>query len=681
MAGKPQQAAPPAGRLSTPAQVYLYLVALSAAVIIAYWLLAWQGPLLPQGPGLITMVMLVVLGILAQHFPLVIGPRYKVDVSIAVYFACLLRFGAPVALVLVGVSHLVGQTTMAMRRNPVSGVRLRTPRSVVFNTAQFVLATGLGGLAYFSILPHLAPAPLERLENLWAIPAAAVVMYATNTLAVAVMIGLQRRLNPMTIWRSSQARDALEFSGLFLIGHVTALTSVHYPWAPLVMALPAVFLHRSLEQTMQLLSREQAARAGAEAAAERIRGLQTAIEQDWAPLAAVLAGMSDGVIVLDAAHQVRFCNEQAGKLLDMVPAAAVGQPAMALIDRLGPRLTDAQAGQAIWEQIITRPQEQRSGELTLRGPARRVILVSAFPVADAGGERLGLVLRDVTDAKVRAILEERERIAMDLHDGVIQSLYGVVLALGAHERRADGHANVGADHNGNGRQRNGRQRNGRAGNALLGHDQAHHARVGEAGNGRAGGGEAGSGRAAMAPSGLRQEITRLNRVIQEIRNYIFDLRSPGPYAGSLQAGLAAVVEELRLNRSMHVRLALAVDAVTCLGPDAVADVLHVAREATSNVVRHAEASAITLSLSEVDERLVLSVRDDGKGFEPQRGQNSNGHGLRNMAERARALGGQLSVLSEPGGGTEIRLEVPLEVPLRKERWDHDESLRATAAGG
>ncbi|HEX2186428.1 MAG TPA: ATP-binding protein, partial [Chloroflexota bacterium] len=229
------------------------------------------------------------------------------------------------------------------------------------------------------------------------------------------------------------------------------------------------------------------------------------------------------------------------------------------------------------------------------------------------------------------------------------------------------------DHTGNGTAGNGTAGNGTAGNGAVAD--------GSARNGAAADGPARNGHGGAGQTGLRQEIARLNRVIQEIRNYIFDLRSPGQFAGSLQAGLAAMVEELRLNRSMHVRLAVSVDAVTRLAPHAVADVLHVAREATSNVVRHAGAGAVTISLGQADDRLVLSVRDDGKGFEPQRGQSANGHGLRNMAERARALGGQLSVLSEPGRGTEIRLEVPLQVSLRKERWEHDGSLRATAAGG
>ncbi len=153
-------------RLALSAWRYLWSVVLAAGTFPALWLLAWRGPL-PTAYGV--MALLVALAVAAQHFPLPLTPHYKPDVSAAVYFAMLLLFGAPAAMILVGLSQLLAGSSLSLRRAS-SGKRMRTIRSVPFNAAQAVLAVGLGGLVCYSLLPHLLPAPLARVENLWTIP-------------------------------------------------------------------------------------------------------------------------------------------------------------------------------------------------------------------------------------------------------------------------------------------------------------------------------------------------------------------------------------------------------------------------------------------------------------------------------------------------------------------------------
>src|SRR5581483_12455688 len=97
-----------------------------------------------------------------------------------------------------------------------------------------------------------------------------------------------------------------------------------------------------------------------------------------------------------------------------------------------------------------------------------------------------------------------------------------------------------------------------------------------------------------------------------------------------------------------------------------AGIVQVAREALSNVVRHAGARAAAVELERSGDLLVLSVRDDGDGFDPAAGVRSGGDGLRNMKARARALGGRVEIASRPGRGTRVRLEVPL-APVRSLR--------------
>jgi two-component system, NarL family, sensor histidine kinase DevS len=204
-----------------------------------------------------------------------------------------------------------------------------------------------------------------------------------------------------------------------------------------------------------------------------------------------------------------------------------------------------------------------------------------------------------------ARLEERERIAMDLHDGVIQSLYGVVLGLGAEQFHAG---------------------------------------------------------QSDTDGGVGKAIDGINRVIQEIRNNIFDLRLRDLGDGGLRRGIEVLAEELRINALVqpHVDVTAPDTAERCIEAEAVTSLLYIAREATSNVIRHARASTVTIRLATIDHELVLSIRDNGRGFDPGAGQSQLGNGLRNIRDRARAIGGTLSIASLPGHGTTISVHVPCE---------------------
>jgi hypothetical protein len=137
--------------------VYLWTVALISIAVLAILASTSQGGPAPLGLA----IELVLLGAIAQHFPLPVGPQHKIDTSIAVYFACVLLFDTPAAVVVVGVSQVLGQATLALRRVPGTGKRMRGARGVLFNTSQLVLATVLCSLVYNAVLPHAGPAPLD----------------------------------------------------------------------------------------------------------------------------------------------------------------------------------------------------------------------------------------------------------------------------------------------------------------------------------------------------------------------------------------------------------------------------------------------------------------------------------------------------------------------------------------
>lgn len=198
-----------------------------------------------------------------------------------------------------------------------------------------------------------------------------------------------------------------------------------------------------------------------------------------------------------------------------------------------------------------------------------------------------------------AVLGDRERIAKELHDGVVQALFAVGMSLQASDSLAEDPAAV-------------RVR-------------------------------------------LREAVEAIDGVIRDLRNYIFGL-GPGAAADrELDRALHELAGEFR--RGTDVAIAVEVDrtAAETLASRAP-DVVQAAREALSNALRHAEPQTVSLELRREREHLVLEVEDDGAGFDP--GAARTGRGLGNLRTRAEALGGKLEIRSEPGGGTAVRIVVP-----------------------
>jgi signal transduction histidine kinase len=201
------------------------------------------------------------------------------------------------------------------------------------------------------------------------------------------------------------------------------------------------------------------------------------------------------------------------------------------------------------------------------------------------------------------LIEERERIGADLHDGVIQRIYGANLFL---EDVSE----------------------------LIGT------------------------RPDEAARKVEEVIEALNRTIEEIRAFIFVLRAPGDEIG-VGPSLRALAAEVRLHSGMDVTVV--VDESVDLGPDRLRDVLSIAREALSNAARHAGASAVEVSLSRGATGWRLEIRDDGAGFDADAARTAEHRGLDNMQRRAERLGGTLQVASQPGGGgTRIIVLLPAE---------------------
>ncbi len=201
-----------------------------------------------------------------------------------------------------------------------------------------------------------------------------------------------------------------------------------------------------------------------------------------------------------------------------------------------------------------------------------------------------------------AILEERTRIGMDLHDGVIQSIYAVGLTLESvrlalPEDDADAHQ-------------------------LLGY-----------------------------------AVDGLNDAIRDIRNFILDLR-PHRFTGDLAEGLGRLVREFRANTMIEVDFESLTAATAELSPASARAIFLTAQSALANVARHARAGRVAIALERQDNEVTLRIQDDGQGFDPGRQRETVGHGLSNMRARAEELEGRFQVQSAPGAGTTIQLTLP-----------------------
>jgi PAS domain-containing protein len=105
--------------------------------------------------------------------------------------------------------------------------------------------------------------------------------------------------------------------------------------------------------------------------------------------------MSDGLLVLDAAHRVHYCNSRVGEFLGINPTLAIGQPIEKVIAETRQSMLDPKSANSRWENLLKDPHQLPSIEVTINGPPRRNLLVSAFPVTDPIQEGLGLLLKGV----------------------------------------------------------------------------------------------------------------------------------------------------------------------------------------------------------------------------------------------------------------------------------------------
>jgi signal transduction histidine kinase len=251
-------------------------------------------------------------------------------------------------------------------------------------------------------------------------------------------------------------------------------------------------------------------------------------------------------------------------------------------------VTDAMSRQLTWAELVT----WWAGLLMVWLMAQVLVRQEKLLQENA---RLHEVVRQA------AVLEERQRLARELHDSVTQALYGLSLHAEAASR------------------------------ALA------------------------AGEVEPVGSNLREIQETTQEALGEMRLLLFELRPPlleeRGLLGAIETRLRAVEARAGLLTELHG------DSAERLEPETEQELYRLAQEALNNVLKHAHAGKVTVRLDVSAERAVLEVADDGVGFEPGL-RGGDGFGLPGMRERAERLGGTLQIESAPGAGARVRATVP-----------------------
>ena len=160
------------------------------------------------------------------------------------------------------------------------------------------------------------------------------------------------------------------------------------------------------------------------------------------------------------------------------------------------------------------------------------------------------------------------------------------------------------------------------------------------------------------------EATRalVRTTMVDLRRSLADLRAPLPDHHDLPAALARLADEVRARTSLEVTCSAAPGLYAVgiqLAPEATESLWRVAREALSNVERHAAAGCAALTLERQNGALILRVTDDGSGVAPADLARPGHYGITGMRERIEALGGTLRIAARPEGGTVVEARVPM----------------------
>ena len=349
----------------------------------------------------------------------------------------------------------------------------------------------------------------------------------------------------------------------------------------------------------------------------RFKELERAIErvaQEWR---GTFDAASDVIILLDERLRIARANRATVAFFDRPFADLLRQPVTELLRALDPRggslkLPGPRRLRRRWEKEVYLAARQAW------------VLLSLDPIRDADGEPAGAVhvIRDITERKRAEIAlresldqlrslsarletareQERTRIAREIHDELGHALTALKMDVAWLAGRLGGRSEPLAE------------------------------------------------RGAAMSSLIDRTIATVRAIATELRPSILD-----------ELGLLAAIEWQAAEFGRRTGIATRVS-----GPEAPPDldaeratvIFRIVQEALTNVARHAGARSVSIALKELRTRLVLEVRDDGRGVLPAEAAGPGSLGILGMSERARSVGGRMALKGRPGRGTTLRLSVP-----------------------
>jgi PAS domain S-box-containing protein len=329
------------------------------------------------------------------------------------------------------------------------------------------------------------------------------------------------------------------------------------------------------------------------------------------PILDLIDSAPDGFVVVDETGAIVFVNRTAEELFGYTKDELLGLIIGTLIPE---RFRQSHKRQR--EAYMRDPRVRPMG-LGLDLVGRRKdgsefpVEISLSPLETPTGRLFTAIVRDVT---VRKALEEernalaseldtereRHRIAMDLHDGIMQDIYAASLALELVEMAED---------------------------------------------------------ESTRQEAIERVIDQLHGVVRNIRSYIFDLR-PREFSGDLVEAVSNLANEFKQNSQIKTLVEVAPDVHA--GMNTSLAVYNIAHECLSNIQKHAHASRVTVALRVDGDAGLLEVTDNGVGFDTEAGHGEGHRGLRNMAARARQIEAELELVSAPRAGTRLSLRFPLD---------------------
>lgn len=333
----------------------------------------------------------------------------------------------------------------------------------------------------------------------------------------------------------------------------------------------------------------------------------------------IFEGSPDGILVVDAEGVIRRANPQAERLFGYPLAELEGSPVEILVP-------DAERGahRGYRERYVEDPHSRPMGVgLELRARRRDgtefPVEISLSPIVTDEGRVTVATVRDTTQRKrlrdfgagaLRASEDERARIARELHDDTAQRLVTALIRLRILERQID-------------------------------------------------------------DEDARRQIADLRDSLEVtadgVRRIARGLRPPELEDAGLVSAVRSYARALHEGRGLDVVMDLEpVDRY--LTPDGRLVLYRVVQEALNNVARHAGIDRANVRLHESNGQIVAEVRDEGRGFAPDRVQAAGGGlGLLGMQERAVMVGGRVTVDSRPGEGTSVVIRIPVELEAEVER--------------